>query len=958
MVASPRHTLSQLVVWDKYASYLPEVQRRENYDEIVMRLEEMYISQFPNERRNIIETMDAIRRKEILPSMRSLQFGGEPILTAPTRGYNCSFSHLASPEAFAEIMYNLLCGSGAGYSVQKHHVAKLPIVKGADTTKTRRYRIHDQIEGWADAILYELRSHFEGTRLIRFDGSDIRGPEKLISSSGRKAPGPDKLLFILGKIREIMVGAKGRQLRPIEAHDIACWIGWCVVAGGVRRSALISLFSLDDDEMMSAKAGEWWIENPQRGRANNSAVLLRGHVDETQFRKLMYMIEVNRTGEPGIYWTNCLEIGTNPCTLASAPMLKRVNGAAKLVTMGDIAVGDSIWSSEGWTQVVDKWSNGVKKTYRFNTTRSVFYGTANHPVVSEGEVIPIEEAGRIQTVVGPIEAFNDPHDPDWVMVGLMLGDGTYDKGIPKLCIGKDDHCYFESEVAHLLNGEERDNVEYIKYNVKLPDFFVREDIEKRTFDRDLSSYKNSATTDQLRALLRGLYSANGSVVGAWNRITLKASSFQMIEDVQMILNSLGINSYYTTNKPNEIEWRNGKYTSKQSYDLNISTDRYRFMEIIGFIHPHKTKKIIPALYTYNRNSASSVVSQEDCGWQEVFDITVDNESHTFWCGGMSVHNCGEISLRDMQFCNLTSINFATVRDEKDFLNRVRLATYLGTLQATFTDFLYLRDQWVDNCDEEALLGVSITGICENLDLFYGMDFEKAALMSRATNAEAAHRLGINPAARLLTIKPEGSGTLAVEAVAAGVHYGAAPFWIKHFTLDKNTDLYKFLMNQMPDYVVDSPYVEHEAYFAIPLRMPEGQTQTEQNTTAKDTLDRIRFIYENWVVPGHRTGENTHNVSCTVRVRDEEWPSVTDWMWENRERYAAISFLHLSDTSAWTLLPQQPITEAQYGAMVNGGTYNGKSYPGWKDLDFDQLIELENNVDLANELACAGGACLI
>ncbi len=961
-MANPRNTLSKLTVWDKYANYLPEVKRRENWDEIVMRLEEMYLKLYPNEKSNIIEAMDAVRSHKILPSMRSAQFSGDPILTHPSRNFNCSFLHISSVEAFAEVMYCLLSGSGVGYSVQGRHINQLPVVKGSDTSKTRRYRVHDQIEGWSDAVLMELKSHFEGTREIRFDMSDIRGPDKLIKSSGRKAPGSAKLSEILLKIRAILKGAVGRKLTSLEVHDICCWIAWCVVAGGVRRSAMIALYDHKDLAMRNCKAGEWWNEHPQRGRANNSEVLIRGEVTEADFRALMKQTEENRTGEPAPFWTNDPDLGTNPCQPYDAPVLKLTSDGPKLTRFGTLEVGDSIWSAEGWTKVVKKWSTGIKPTFAYNTTRGTFYGTDKHRVLQDGVKIEVGQAEAIDMLTGPTTLETVEHNAEWIMAGLLMGDGMVHKTSKDpilLVVGENDGSYFESEVADLFLKSQEYSGRAPAWNVKQS--IVNEEDLTRTFNRTLKRFMGESQ-ENLCSLLRGLYSANGSVVS--NRITLKAASFDMIRDVQTILSSIGISSYYTTNKEKDIKWDNGTYTSKESYDLNITTDRARFAKLIGFIHPYKNDKL-----TFNvaqvkpRNTTSNIVSIDELGEQEVFDITVDNASHTYWTAGLNVSNCAEISLRNMQFCNLTSINFASVVDQADFLNRVRLATYLGTLQAAFTDFLYLRDEWVDNCEEEALLGVSITGICENLPLFFSLDFDAAAETAKETNAEASRRIGIREAARILTIKPEGTGTLVARAVTAGAHDGPGPYWIKHFTLDKNTDLYKFLVAKAPSYVVDSPYVKHEAYFAIPLSLPDHVKNSELNTPALDVLKRIEFIYNNWIVKGHRTGANTHNVSSTVRVRNSEWKDVTDWMWENKHRYAAISFLHISDVgeesaTSFTLLPQQVISKEQHDIMVNGGEYEGHHYAGWKDLDFDELLEETNNVDLTNELACAGGACII
>ena len=251
--------------------------------------------------------------KKVLPSMRSLQFGGKPIEISPNRIYNCAYMPIDDWRAFGEVMFLLLGGTGVGYSVQKHHVEKLPPIHKPQA-KERRFLISDSIEGWADAVKSLLKSYFTGGSTIRFDYSDIRHKGARLITSGGKAPGPEPLRICIEKIRAILdLKTDGDQLSSIEVHDIVCHIADAVLAGGIRRAALISLFSADDDDMISCKFGNWWELNPQRGRANNSAVLLRSKVTEEFFKSLWKKIELSNAGEPGIYLSNDKDWGTNPC---------------------------------------------------------------------------------------------------------------------------------------------------------------------------------------------------------------------------------------------------------------------------------------------------------------------------------------------------------------------------------------------------------------------------------------------------------------------------------------------------------------------------------------------------------------------------------------------------------------------------------------------------------------------
>jgi ribonucleoside-diphosphate reductase alpha chain len=296
----------------KYAKFNPSKNRRETWGELVTRNKEMHQVKFPQLKNEIEEAYKLVYDKKVLPSMRSLQFAGKPIELNNARIFNCSFLPLDDWRSFSEIMFLLLSGCGVGYSVQTHHIEQLPEIKVP--TKHKRYLIGDSIEGWADAVRMLCKAYFTGAPLPLFDFRDIRPKGAQLITVGGKAPGPEPLkecLFNLGKIFERK--QNGDKLSSVEAHDMACHIADAVLSGGIRRAALISLFNLDDEDMLTCKFGSWWEENPQRGRANNSAVVMRHKIDEEEFYKLWKKIELSGSGEPGIYFSNDKDWGTNPC---------------------------------------------------------------------------------------------------------------------------------------------------------------------------------------------------------------------------------------------------------------------------------------------------------------------------------------------------------------------------------------------------------------------------------------------------------------------------------------------------------------------------------------------------------------------------------------------------------------------------------------------------------------------
>ncbi len=306
--------LSDITVYMKYARYLPEHKRRETWEELVTRNMQMHLKKYPDLKKEIKENYKFVFDKKVLPSMRSMQFAGKPIEISPNRVFNCAYAPVDDWRVFGEIMFLLLGGTGVGYSVQQHHVDELPEIRKPNANRTRRYLINDSIEGWADAVKYLIRSYFFGGSRLRFDYSDIRPKGARLVTSGGKAPGPQPLKECLVKVEGVLnEKSDGDRLSAIEVHDIVCHIADAVLAGGIRRAALISLFSADDSEMIACKAGNWWETNPQRGRANNSAVLLRHKVTKEFFLDLWKRVEASNAGEPGIYLSNDKDWGTNPC---------------------------------------------------------------------------------------------------------------------------------------------------------------------------------------------------------------------------------------------------------------------------------------------------------------------------------------------------------------------------------------------------------------------------------------------------------------------------------------------------------------------------------------------------------------------------------------------------------------------------------------------------------------------
>lgn len=319
--------ISDYIHASKYARYQPSLLRREVYDETVARVEAMHQRKFadvPGIRDEISRAFDLVRDKRVLPSMRSMQFGGKAIEVNNNRIYNCSFSLVDRVRVFAEAMFLLLSGCGVGYSVQFEHVGKLPRLGYIDEKRVVHHVIADTIEGWADAVDALVRSYVDGT-YVEFSYHLIRAAGSPLRTSGGHAPGHVKLKAALEAIRRVLHGAQGRKLRPIECHRVMCHAAGAVLSGGIRRSAMIALFSPDDGEMMVCKTGDWWKEDkePYFAYANNSVALLRHETKEAQFKRVFEMIR--EFGEPGFVFLEQSHYGTNPCAEIGLDPVLRVD---------------------------------------------------------------------------------------------------------------------------------------------------------------------------------------------------------------------------------------------------------------------------------------------------------------------------------------------------------------------------------------------------------------------------------------------------------------------------------------------------------------------------------------------------------------------------------------------------------------------------------------------------------
>ena len=325
--------------------------------------------------------------------------------------------------------------------------------------------------------------------------------------------------------------------------------------------------------------------------------------------------------------------------------------------------------------------------------------------------------------------------------------------------------------------------------------------------------------------------------------------------------------------------------------------------------------------------------------QDVYDIEIEN-NHNFFANSILAHNC-EIALRPFQFCNLCEVNVSDVVDQDDLNARVRAAAFIGTLQASYTNFHYLRPVWQRTTEKDALIGVGMTGIGSGV--VQKLDLKQAAKIVNEENERVAQLIGINKTARSTTIKPSGTSSLTL-GTSSGIHAWHNDYYIRRVRVGKNEAIYTYLAINHPELIEDEYFRPHDtAVISVPQKAPEGAILRHES--ALDLLNRVKFFYQNWIKPGHRTGQNTHNISATVSIKEDEWEAVGKWMWRERRHYNGLSVLPYSSHS-YKQAPYEDCTKEKYEELMKSLT----------NVDLSQVIESQDNTDLKGEVACQGGQC--
>lgn len=929
--------LSDITVFTKYAKHLPMKNRRETFSEIIDRNMEMHLDKFKKNTELCLEIRSVysefVKTKKILPSMRSLQFGGKPIELSPNRVYNCCFLPIDDLHAFSESMFLLLGGTGVGYSVQKNHVEKLPEIR--KPTKSRRFLIGDSIEGWADAVKVLMQAYMIGKTLPRFDYSDIREKGAQLVTSGGKAPGPEPLKDCLHNIKKILDRKKdGEQLTTLEVHDIMCYIADAVLAGGIRRAALICLFDMNDEDMLTCKFGNWWELNPQRGRSNNSAVILRHKIKKKDFMKLWDKIKASGSGEPGFYLTNNAEWGTNPCCeIALRPFQFCVSAETKLITRNGISkIKDitekevEIWNGEEWSTVKPYQTGTEDVLHRVKFSDGSFLdATNNHKFLVknrfETEFREVETLDLIKELRSSKYGLQIPRsnikytggtaEENAYDYGFVLGDGcVHGNYVEAGLFGLDKLLEFKT-VKTIGDYKNSNDTEFRQVRFSLNIECCRE----LKYSNGLPSRLFTYNKESILNFIAGWADADGSQASKGIRIYGREDK---IRDGQLLLSKIGINSSVNL-------------MSKKGERTNLGERK----NDVWYLQITKTIEIPCQRLSCNNTEEALCKGQ----MQLIKSIETLEGVHSSYClTEEKLHQCVFNNVLTKQ-CNLCEVNMGTIKSQEDLDARARAASFIGTLQASYTDFHYLRDIWKKTTERDALIGVSGTGIASGK--YKDLDLKKSAGEVVKENIRIADVLGINAAARTTCVKPAGTSSMVL-GTSSGIHGWHNDYYIRRMRLGKDEAIYRHLAEHHSELIEDEFFKpKTQAVVSIPIEAPKGAIYRQE--TPLELLSRIKHFSQEWISTGHIKGDNTHNVSATVSLKDEEWEDVGKWMWDNREYYNGLSVLPY-DGGSYIQAPFEDISRQKYHAMLKHIT----------EIDLTKVIEIEDNTDLSGEIACGGG----
>lgn len=975
--------LQEFQFYDKYSRWNKELNRRETWEESIQRsvdfLRELSQNKLPE--KDYQDIYNAMYNMEVFPSMRLFAMAGEAGRRDNNVLYNCSYLPIDSLESMKEVLSISMAGCGVGFSVEKEYIDQLPKPKER-TGLIKTYQISDTAEGWCEAFYFGLQNWFDGND-VEFDYSLIRPAGTPLKTKTGRASGPKPLQELFDVSKEIIYNSRNRKLETIEVYDIVTKIGDCAVSGGSRRSAMICLFDRNDDKMLHAKDYGWWKFAPQRANANNSVVVDKDLTRE-EWAAIMYVMHNGGGGEPGFFVrknvTNFAprrkdneKFGVNPSLRKGTPILttngvfpieELVGKEFEIVNLnGEISFAQCFLS--GKNQQLWEIELGNKTKY---------YATKEHdwPIVINGKIqkCKTEDLQR-GMYIAKQKNLSLPYGNKWnydegFFVGWVLGDGCVairgDNNRPQLHITVSEADMEDVSKPILsvlqkygsnckLNKRERDGLKaWYEVNTTqsgILDFLLNEvklDIKKQSIPQTLYTI---ASEEFRKGFVDGLFSSDGGFYIKKNsqRISLSSSRPNLLLDVKKLLGFYGIESTDSVRETKNAQFPNGKDYNRTYISsvlrIDKSSDRQHFGKCFKLTVQRKNEQLKQMHMRQNIVSSGIVIKSTEPTnlYEDVYDITVYDNVHCFQIDSCLSGNCGEVVLRPREMCNLSQSILRNTDTIQTLRNKIRIATILGTIQSLATYFPNLRQQWKDNCDEERLLGVDITGQLDNIPLLTEDNLSGLKQLAIDTNKKYAEILGINQSVAITVVKPSGNSSILFDC-SPGLHPRWSKYYIRRVRVNANSPI-----RQLLEYHGLKLYPENgQKYETANTLVVEFPVKSPDNAICRNDFTAMQQL-EHW--KKNKLFYTEHNPSMTCYYKPEELERIIDWIFENQDIVGGISFLP-GDEHYYPLAPYEEITKEKYEEML-------LTFP---EIDFSllQYFETEDNTSVSQEIACVAGVC--
>lgn len=962
----------QIQFYDKYSQWRSEDGRRETWEETVARVMGWFDRAIPQARPALgedvwTELSDALYNLEALPSMRVMQMAGPALDRCHIGAYNCAFTTIDSWQSFGELLYVLMQGTGIGFSVERQYVSQLPEIRAYDLSRETIYhQVEDSTEGWVVALLKGLETWAVGGTIV-FDYNLIRSAGTPLKTKGGYASGPEPLMQLMNFAERILrqAGAEGRKLKTLECHDLACMVGWIVQVGGTRRAAMISLSDPDDLDIAYAKHGMRWFEtHPFRTMANNSAVY--GAELDSAFDEEFSRLQASGTGERGVFNQQSIiptrrerrKFGINPC-LAPGTLVMTSRGHFPVEMLADKTV--NVWDGYQWKQTTFYQTGDNQPILDVRLLDGTCIGvTPYHTMIlNDGTKKLASElkAGDVLAASDSPVVNGDIDIKSAYLKGLLMADGSSTHGLPIL------NLYFPKFVCAerlVASGNEISSPTPVEIKSEMHQGGSRVSVSglgsryeellpfTTSYRLDGLPYESLNWTSHSKCeFLAGMFDGDGNVTDSQTAgfsYQLTSVRMPMLVSIQNLLKTLGITSKIGISRKGGVRdfgEYGGMCSVQDCHRLTINQENsIKFSRLVSFSRLRSFADRTQSYQTCRTKYRTIEIITPRITTHPVYCCNVEDSHQFALTCGILVGNCGEIILRARQLCNLSQAVARPTDTPESLRQKVRIATIFGTLQSCLTRFVFpfSAPLWKQNCEEERLLGVDITGqfdcplLTPDAGTVRELLLRDLLVEARLVNSRVSALLGINPSKSITCIKPSGNSSQFLNA-SSGIHPRHSAYYFRRFRFGIHSAMGKYLM------VAGVPHVnegENEV-FTFPVKAPEG-APTRGEFTAIEQLENWLCWKQNYV---------EQSVSCTITVRPDEWDVVREWVRTHWDSIVGLSFLPY-DEHHYQNAPYEEITPEQYEAAK-------QAFP---ELDFSQLSQYETRDDRnrALDYACLSGAC--